>query len=141
MLREAATTLEAFKGTGSVARRQTFQHGLFIEPARIRFFRNGGIITEPEDVQERAIHVMTALGPRSTLKKEDIVNPGAHMRWNILVVVPGGRESAHITMKMLEDWLTLGQKIGLGGSRSQGYGQFMIREFSEGRWSSGEVFL
>jgi len=129
MLREAATTLESFKGKGSTARKQTFQHGLFVKPPRIHFYRDGEIIREPEDTQERAIHVMTAMGPRSALKREDVVLPGAQLEFEIWVVVPNGSAAAHITEEMLRDWLTLGQEIGLGGSRSQQFGKFRVLEF------------
>jgi len=64
MLRESANTLDAFRGKGAVARRQTFQHGLFVEPARIYFRRDGEIIREPDGQQERTIHVITPLGPK-----------------------------------------------------------------------------
>jgi len=129
MLREAANVLESFKGKGSTARKQTFQHGLFVKPPRIHFYRDGEIIREPEDTQERAIHVMTAMGPRSALKREDVVLPGAQLQFEIWVVVPSSREGAHIPEAMLRDWIELGQEIGLGGSRSQQFGKFRVLEF------------
>ena len=128
MLREAATTLEYFRGKGSTARKQTFQHGLFVKPDKIRFHRDGKVIREPEATQERAVHITTAMGPRSALKREDVVLPGARMTFEIWVVRPNGGE-AHITKEMLRDWLELGQEIGLGASRSQQFGKFRVVRF------------
>lgn len=131
MLREAANVLEAFKGSGSSARKQTFQHGLFVKPERIRFLRDGEVIREPETTQERAVHVMTPRGPRSTVKLEDVVLPGAQLQFEIWVVVPSSRGGAHIPEAMLRDWIELGQEIGLGGSRSQQFGKYRILEFKK----------
>lgn len=129
MLREAANTLESFRGTGSVARRQTFQHGLFIKPDRIYFMRDGKPIKEPDGYQERTIHVMTAMGPRDTLKREDYIDPPASAEFEIWVVVPMNRKTAVIDEALIAEWLELGQEIGIGGSRSQGFGKFKVVKF------------
>lgn len=131
MLRECATTLGTFRGTGSVAKRQTFQHGLFVEPERIYFMRDGKPITEPDGQQERAIHVMTAMGPRDSLKREDYIDLPASMEFRIDVVVQTDRKQAFITEEILREWFDLGQRIGLGGSRSQQFGKFKVVSFEK----------
>ena len=131
MLREAATTLEIFKDKGSVARKQAFQHGLFIEPSIIHFTRGGKTIKEPDGQQERMIHVMTRLGPRDSLKREDYIEAGATMTFDIKIVVPTNKQDANLTETHIRDMLELGQNIGLGGSRSQCFGQFKILSFAK----------
>ena len=130
MLREAATTLELFKGTGSVARKQTFQHGLFIKPEKIYFMRDGRPIKEPDGYQDRAIHVMTPSGPRSSLKREDYIDPPAYLEFEIWVVIPKDRKEPYINDEFIKECLELGQEIGLGGSRSQGFGKFIVKRIA-----------
>jgi len=237
MLREAANTLELFKGKGGYAKKQTFQHGLFISPFRLYFKRpqsavpficwnnlpgngdsilrtalqaspgmgwidhqditkamkgnallikgisqeieraadgeavskdvdqevkivldlphntatlylndieqfawvakiKGGktylyddVLKQPDNSQDRMIHVTTRLGPRDSLKREDYVEVGTQLHWNIRVLIPTSKEHANLSPSMIEDMVSLGQSIGLGGSRSQCFGQFKLISF------------
>jgi len=131
MLREAATTLQLLSGKGSVARKQAFQHALTIEPYRIHFMRNGKTIKEPDEQQERTIHVMTRLGPRDSLKREDVINPPATMEFEMKIVIPREHKHAMLSESDLRDMLEVGQDIGLGGSRSQQFGKFKVVKFEK----------
>jgi len=131
MLRESGTSLELFKGVGSVARKQAFQHALFIEPSKIYFERGGKIIKQPDGQQERMIHVMTRMGPRDSIKREDFIDVGAEMNFSIKIIIPYNKKDANLTKGHIKDMMDLGQNIGLGGSRSQCFGQFKLTSFSE----------
>jgi len=124
MLREAASTLGLFKGTGSTARKQTFQHGLTIKPYRIRFYRDGEVIREPEDIQERPIIIDYKGNTISALKREDIVKEGARITFYICIVA-----NNVFSEKMVKEMVEIAQEIGIGAARSQGFGKFKIVEF------------
>jgi len=128
-LREAKKVLQEFRGKGAVAKNQQFQHGLFIEPERIYFMREGKIIKDYEGAQERTIHVLTRLGPRSTLKREELIKPGARLRFEIEQVIPGDLKEPVIPWSKIRDFLILGGKIGLGASRSQQFGKYKLISF------------
>lgn len=73
---------------------------------------------EPDEVVERAIHVMTAQGPRDAIKRSELVK---------------GR-SLHCTLKVLNDGMFTSDLVrslldhasenGMGADRSQGFGRF-----------------
>lgn len=132
-IREGLSTLDYMKGKGSMAVKQAFQHGLFVQPQRIRFYRNGKLITEPEGQQDRVLHVMTMRGMRDCLSREDYVEEGATVSFKVRIVVPSGgdRKSPYITETMLKEALEVGQWVGLGASRSQGFGTYKITSFKE----------
>lgn len=130
MLREAANTIRVFSKEGGYGKRQLFQHGLFVEPARIYFMKDGKILKQPDGQQERTIHVMTAMGKRDTIKREDFIDQ-AQMEFVVKIVVPYGLKNAPIGKAELTDMLELSSDIGLGGSRSQSFGKFKILSVQE----------
>jgi len=126
MFREAFSVLGLFSGKGAIARKQLFQHGFVIKPWRIYFKRNGKLIREPDGFHERTIHVMTMLGPRSALKREDYVKPPVTVEFEVWIVKSRGV----ITEEHLRDALEVASEaIGLGASRSQGFGRFKVVKF------------
>jgi len=127
MLREAATTLGFFKGSGSTQRRQTFQHGLVIKPYKIRFYRNGEIIKEPEEVQERPVLIDYRGNPMAALKREDVILPGARSKFYIAVI-----DNDAFSREDFVNMLELCQEIGIGAARSQQFGKFRVVSVSEG---------
>jgi len=80
------------------------------------------MVKDPDGCIESAIHVMTPRGPRSALKRCDYVQQ-ATASFEIWVA------GATVTTKDLKELLMLGQEVGLGASRSQGYGKFTLEEF------------
>jgi len=119
LLKEAAFVL----GLTRKARfRDSVAHGLFVKPERIHLTRGGEQVKEPDGYIESAIHVMTARGPRSALKRCDYVEK-VDAGFEVWVAAPA------ITKEDLKQLFTLGQEIGLGASRSQGYGKFTVRRF------------
>jgi len=132
MLKETANTLQIDRGTGSVAKKQTLQHGTFITPERIHLRDATGIhpIREPTGVQERPVHVISFRGPRVALKREDYVE-NAVIAFQIEVAIPRGHDKPVVTTPDFTDMLELGQKNGIGASRTQENGKFKLLEFTE----------
>jgi len=119
LLKEAAFVL----GLTKKARfRDSISHGLFVKPEQIHLRREGEFVKQPDGSIESAIHVMTRRGPRSALKRCDYVEKG-EAEFEVWVAAPV------VTGKDLERLFTLGQEIGLGASRSQGYGKFTLVKF------------
>lgn len=125
MLRECATVLGITKKKrGS---RQIIQHGFEVKGV------NGGskvpIKVQNEGTHEGAIHVMTAQGPRSALKRVDYVGPGSTLDFGLWVLTTAPQETRHIGEKDIRKMLALAQEDGLGANRSQGSGKFDVTSF------------
>ena len=127
MLREAATTMDLFRGSGSTRRKQRFQHGLTIRPYRIRFYRDGKVIKDPEDTQDRPVIIEYWGQTMAALRREDLVLPGARMKFYICVYAGGDQP---IKKEHIEDMMDLAQEMGLGAARSQGFGKFRVVRIS-----------
>jgi hypothetical protein len=130
MFKEAASVLEITRGKGSVQIKQVLQHGFFIKPAHINFYRDNGSLQIPDGYEERAIHVMGFMGPRTALKRYDYVEK-AEIKFQILVTKPFSGEKAQITSDMMNRMIELAQEIGIGADRSQQMGKFDIVEFTK----------
>ena len=125
MLRECFTMQRVFvKKKGS---KQIHQHGLEIKglehPSRIYLGR-----AEADGDDEGPIHVMTAQGPRSALKRVDYVE-GATLTFELWRFKTVATEKRHISHDALVAALTLAQENGLGADRSQGRGKFDVTKF------------
>ncbi len=125
LIREAAYVLELTRGKGSVIKKQIIQHGLFIKPAHIHLTKSGKTLMKPDGYEEKAIHIMTALGPRDALKRYDYVEK-ADASFQIWIAKPYSGGRARITEKEIRAMFDLGQEIGLGADRSQQMGKFDI---------------
>ena len=100
--------------------RQTLQHGVHVEPLRIRLLRKGKPITEPDGVENRVKHVTGPTGPRSALGQyEMLLCP--EMKFTVLWPAKGCFKREDI-----EEVLVFIAQNGAGASRSQGYGKFEI---------------
>ena len=141
MLKSAMSQLGIFQDGMSrkpVGSKTTHDTGLFIEPYRLRFYRDGGTIeapdgaetlatvvyptplATPDGTEDMAVHVNTAQGRRSSLVRADyVIEPS--MRFVVKVVM-----GSAIHEKDLIRALALCQDVGLGAKRSQGFGQFEI---------------
>jgi hypothetical protein len=117
-------------GNGSKSRFTNFKaklaERLFVEEEKIYFLRDDQPVTEPDGSEERGIHVMTAQGPRTALKRVDYVAAPAtitfHVRW-----LPDGVIDREIIELLLEH----GSMNGLGADRSQGSGLFTVEAVRE----------
>lgn len=100
----------------------THDYGLFVEPARLRFTRNGEVLKVPDGFQDRSITVSTAQGKRTSIKREDYVDQ-ADLKFRIKVI-----QNGLISEPDLIKALALVQDAGHGGARSQGFGQLDIEQ-------------
>lgn len=104
------------KEKGITALKSKIADHVFVVENRIYFTRNGDRIKEPDELEERPIHVLTPIGPRSSLKRTDIlkdVDVEFHLRRLADDAVPE---------KALYACLVYAQQLGLGADRSQGRG-------------------
>ena len=81
-------------------------------------------VTKPEASEEKPIHVMTAQGPRTALKRVDLVKPGVHITFKLKYLNGATADEA-----LLQTFFELAQMNGLGSDRSQGRGQFTVLRF------------
>lgn len=123
-LKETANILKiTSKVRGS---RNYIQHGVFVKPQRIHFTRDDKLVKEPDGFVEKAIHVMTAQGPRDALKRSDYVLK-ATVVFEIWMVKPYHEDGRTMLAKShLEAMFKLGEENGLGASRTQGYGKYNL---------------
>lgn len=81
---------------------------------------------KPDDVLERPLRAMTQQGPRVTLVRSDMINPGREYGLEIKYL-----EASKITEKALREILTYGEDEGLLQWRGGGYGRFKVISFEE----------
>lgn len=72
--------------------------------------------------EERAIHVMTAMGPRNALKRYDYIDGGRRIRFTLKVLDDG-----LVDEELLAVLLEYAGQNGLGADRSQGNGLFEVK--------------
>jgi len=111
--------------------KQIFNEGMEIKSAtgdhKLYFARK-----KPDGTEEKPIHVMTAQGPRTALKRFDYVN-GVILKFEIWVLKTAPQESRHIGEEDLVKVLTFMQENGIGADRSQGEGKFEVIEFAKAK--------
>lgn len=124
LLREAGSVLGY---TSIIGFRDTINHGVFVDPDKIHLGK-----VKPDGVEESIIgRALGPRGPRSFLRKSDYVEK-AEIEFKLLVtrsLSPSPRREISITKERLKNMWELAQNIGLGASRSQGYGKFQLLEF------------
>jgi len=118
LLKEAAYVLRLSRIVGF---RDSISHGVFVKPEKIHLLRAGKPLHEPDGYVERPIHVLTRQGPRTSVVRQDFVLK-PHSSFDLVVASP------LVKFEDLQRLLRLGEEIGLGASRSQGYGKFVIKE-------------
>ena len=96
-------------------------------PARVYLGRK-----EPDGQEEGPIHVQTAQGPRTAIKRVDYVED-VSLSFEVWTLKKQNNSDAekkrHIGKEDLEKMLALAQENGLGADRSQGSGKFDVIEF------------
>ncbi len=84
----------------------------------------------PDGTEEKAIHVMTAQGPRTALKKTDFIN-SPELVFELWVLKTATAEKRHVGEDEVTSILQHAQENGLGASRSQGHGKFDVVAFKK----------
>lgn len=126
MFKESASMLRIT--TQKIGSKQIFQHGFeikgLVKDDRVYVGRN-----EPDGMAEGPIHVQTAQGPRTALKRVDYVL-GVTLEFTIWVLHTEGGEKRHVGEDELIKMLTFAQENGLGADRSQGMGKMDVIRFA-----------
>jgi len=127
LFKECATMLRVT--TQKLGSKQIFQHGFEIKGPdkydRIYLGRE-----KADGFDEGPIHVQTAQGPRTALKRVDYVE-NAKLNFEIWVLQTNAAEKRHVGEEEIRKMLTFGQENGLGADRSQGRGKFEVIEFEK----------
>lgn len=126
MFRESMTMLRIT--TKQVGSKQILQHGFEIKAPGTGSDRIPLGKDQPDGTDESAIHVMTAQGPRTALRRMDYVLR-ARLSFEVWVLKTEAAEKRHIGKDDIVRMLAHAQENGLGASRSQGYGKFDVVEF------------
>lgn len=131
MFKECASVLNILKEKrGS---KQVMQHAFEVKSIgyhafdRIPVMRNGEQVRDADGYYEQPIHVTTAQGPRTAIKRVDYIE-NAEIEFEVWVLATNPRENRHVGLKELTKMLALGQENGCGADRSQGYGKFEVLE-------------
>jgi hypothetical protein len=98
---------------------------LFVEDTPIYFVRDGKKVTKVDGNEERAIHVMTAQGPRTALKRYDFVNAPCELKFQARFL-----KDKVIDLELLKVLLEYGSYNGLGADRSQNNGLFEVGQIN-----------
>jgi hypothetical protein len=126
LCKEAASRLgfsKAVKGQRP-SLRQDLHEALHIDEDVIFVLRDGQRILEPDGYETACIHVMTAQGPRTAIKRSAYIEPGATVSFTARILNCVVLKEAHLV-----DILAFGQDLGLGAQRSQGWGKFEVIGF------------
>ncbi len=111
------------KEAARLLRRSSFRdlinHGVWTRPQKLYLLRNGRPIPIPDGHVERPLQVGRTSGPTAALKREDYVT-GASLKFHLFVVAAALNEE-------IENLLKIGEEIGLGASRSLGFGKFDVK--------------
>ncbi len=99
--------------------RDLINHGVWIRPQKLYLLRNGRPIPIPDGHMERPLQVGRTSGPTAALKREDYVTE-ASLKFHLFVVAVALNEE-------IENLLKIGEEIGLGASRSLGFGKFDVK--------------
>ena len=127
LFKEAATMLRFT--TSKLGSKQIFQHGFEIKGKDIadRIYLGK---SEADGSAEGPIHVQTAQGPRTALKRVDYVTRG-DIQFEVWILKTEPAEKRHISESDLVKMLTFGQENGIGADRSQGHGKFDVVHFAK----------
>ena len=114
---------EIFRTIGSRGYREAINHGVFVEPDRIYFTRNGKPITRPDGEIVNPIQIMTPQGRRSSVKISEYLKAPVEFEFYILAY---DRIARGLFENKLDLIAELGGRIGFLGDRSLQEGQCKI---------------
>lgn len=126
LFKECATMLRVT--VQKIGSKQIFQHGFEIKGPDIADRVYLGV-KAPTGFDEGPIHVQTAQGPRTALKRVDYIDRPS-LSFEVWVLKTDPAEKRHVSEAEIRRMLTFGQENGLGADRSQGRGKFDVVEFA-----------
>lgn len=117
-LKNAANVLKESVGVKNF--RSHIETSVFVHP---RFIE---LADKPDDVLERPLRAMTMQGPRVSLMRSDMINPGRQYTLEIWIL-----DKSKVTEKAFRDVLSYGELSGLLQWRNGGYGRFKVISFDK----------
>jgi hypothetical protein len=111
--KEDEPTTKTEKGISNL--RSHVENTVFVSPRYIQ------LAEKVDDVLERPLRAMTMQGPRVSVMRSDMINPGHQYTLELRVL-----EGSVITEKVLADILSYGESTGLLQWRNGGYGRFKV---------------
>lgn len=94
---------------------------LYVEEDKLYLMRNGDFIKKPHGNEEKPIHIMTAQGPRTALKRFDYIEAPAQVKFTVRLL----RDDI-VDEDLVRVLLEHSAWNGLGADRSQGNGLFSV---------------
>jgi hypothetical protein len=98
--------------------RSHVEHSVFVNPRYIQ------LADKPDGVLERPLRAMTMQGPRVSLVRSDMINPGQQYSLELQIL-----DGSKVTEKVLKNILSYGELSGLLQWRNGGYGRFKVVSF------------
>lgn len=116
---------------------------IMCEGMEVKSLADGGVRlyldrTEPDGYIEKPIHVMTAQGPRTAIKRADFLED-IKLSFEVWVLTTSSSEVRHVGRAELVRVLTFSQENGLGADRSQGAGKFDVIDFQKVQGATSSV--
>jgi CRISPR/Cas system CSM-associated protein Csm4 (group 5 of RAMP superfamily) len=108
------------KGVGITNFKSKVADHVFVVEKKIYLTKDGENVKKADELAERPIHVMTAQGPRNSIKRTDLVH-GAEVEFTVRRV-----DDIAVPEKAFYAVLSYGRHVGLGADRSQGMGTFEV---------------
>ena len=121
LAKESSSVLYLAKASPGL--KQHLQHAFFVKPDSLILQDN-----YPDTYVELCAHVQGPRGPRSILKRHDYVE-GVTLSFEIWKLDTVRKHNELLSDDTLQMILEHGKELGLGCSRSQGYGKFDLLEF------------
>jgi len=112
---------EIFRMIGVRGYREMINHGVFVEPDKIYFMRNGSVIKKADGEVVNPITVITPKGQRSSVKVSEVINAPCEFSFRIKAFKKVADKL--FTKENLEIIKQLGGDIGFLGDRSLQEGQ------------------
>jgi hypothetical protein len=128
LCKEAAVAL----GTNTLKENRGIKHqtqvALWISEEKIYFMKDGKHVAEPSYQYEKAIHVMSAQGPRDTLIRTDVLTD-VTVEFTLCVV---DAPSIKISENIIKQWFKLAENgVKLGAHRPLDFGNFVVVGFDK----------
>jgi len=117
-LKDCARQLYQAKQVKVPVFRSKLANFIYVKPYWVPIIKDGEPTNRPDGWQERPIHVITPMGPRSALKRSMYIEEAE--LWSIVGIL----RNPHVTKEHLDMVLLYGGVHGYGAERSLGEGQY-----------------
>ena len=125
-LKDCSNQVKDAPGVGVKALKAKLANRVFVEQDRVYICTGGGDIVQAHTGEfEQPVHVMTARGPRSALKRIQYVTD-VFLNFTLKVLV-----NKEVTEDILQSVFEYGEIHGYGGERGMGEGRYRVEKFTK----------